>query len=49
MIFSNFTQIVLGGIRGNSFCSNWLKFGPDTPYMIPNKFTEVIVENVDFF
>ena len=33
VIFSNFTQI---SIRGHSFYSNWLKFGPDTPYTIPN-------------
>ena len=22
--------------QGHSFYSNWLKFGPDTPYTIPN-------------
>ena len=27
-------------IRGHRFCSNWLKFGPNTPYMIPNKVAE---------
>ena len=44
-IFSNFTQIVSGG---HSFCSKWLKFGPDTPYMIRNKVTEAILKILIF-
>ena len=31
-------------IRGHSFRSNWLKFRPDTPYIISNKVTEVFLD-----
>ena len=34
--------------RGHTFCSNWLKFGPDTPYMTPNKVTEDILKVLIF-
>ena len=32
-----FSKIWLKSYHGSQFFSNWLKFGPDTPYMIPNK------------
>ena len=44
-IFSNFTQIVSGG---HSCCSKWLKFGPNTPYMIRNKVTEAFLKILIF-
>ena len=39
-----FRKFYANHISGHSFCSNWLKIGPDTPYMIINKVTEAFLK-----
>ena len=40
----DFLKFQSNRIRGHNFCTNWLKYGPDTPYMISNKVAEAFLK-----